>query len=32
MSIAFILELLAVIAAVVLLIDANWRYFTEDPR
>jgi hypothetical protein len=32
MNIVFILELLAVIAAIALLIDANWRYFTEDPR
>jgi len=32
MSIAFVLELLAVIAAIVLLIDANWLFLTEDPR
>jgi hypothetical protein len=32
MSIVFYLELLAIIAVIVLLIDANWLYFTEDPR
>jgi hypothetical protein len=32
MSIVSILELLAVIATIVLLIDANWLFFTEDPR
>lgn len=32
MNIAFVLELLAVIAAIVLLIDANWLFLTEDPR
>jgi hypothetical protein len=32
MNILFILELLAVVATIVLLVDANWRFFTEDPR
>ena len=32
MSIVSILELLAVIATIVLLIDANWLFPTEDPR
>src|SRR5215831_17736679 len=32
MSIVLILELLAVIATIVLLIDANWLFLTEDPR
>jgi len=30
-NIAFVLELLVVIAAIVLLIDANWLFLTEDP-
>jgi hypothetical protein len=32
MNIISILELLAIIATIVLLIDANWLFFTEDPR
>lgn len=32
MSIMTILELLAVLAGIALLIDANWLFFTEDPR
>jgi hypothetical protein len=32
MSIVSILELLAVLATIVLLIDANWLFLTEDPR
>lgn len=32
MSIVFILELLAMLAAIVLLVDANWLFLTEDPR
>jgi hypothetical protein len=32
MSTTFILEGLAVLAVIILLIDANWLYFTEDPR
>jgi hypothetical protein len=32
MSIVSILELVALIAIIVLLIDANWLFLTEDPR